>query len=126
LIPLVVIILSALLGLSVIWFKAKESGPLGELGRKEAWAGYFFAGPWIIGFVVFTIGPILASLVFSFCDYDILHAPRWAGLTNYQGWFSDDWEVLGKALGNVAFLSFFGISLGIVTGLSIAMLLNCK
>jgi len=53
--------------------------------RGEAAAGYLFASPWIIGVLVFTAGPIVASLIFSFCDYDVLHPARFAGLDNFRG-----------------------------------------
>ncbi|MDO8588833.1 MAG: extracellular solute-binding protein [Armatimonadota bacterium] len=117
----------ALLGMVIILYaKARQSGPVGKLMRGEALAGYVFASPWIIGFLVFTIGPIIASIIFSFCDYDVLHDARWVGLQNYREWFTDDWKHLSKAFVNVAFLSAIGIPLGIVTGLGIAMLLNTK
>lgn len=62
---------------------ARRAGRVGRLMRGEAAAGFLFASPWIVGFLVFTLGPILASLLFSFCDYDVLHPPRWVGLRNY-------------------------------------------
>ena len=110
----------------ILVIKARQSGPVGSLMRGEALAGYLFASPWIIGFLVFTIGPVIASIIFSFCDYDVLHSPRWVGLQNYHEWFTDDWVRLSKAFVNVAFLSAIGIPLGIITGLGIALLLNTK
>lgn len=59
-----------------------------SLARREAWAGYAFIIPWIIGFLVFTIGPMLSSLYFSFTDYNIVDPPRWVGLDNYARIFS--------------------------------------
>ena len=64
----------------IVYWKIRESGKVGKLMRSEAVAGYLFASPWIIGFLVFTLGPIIASIVFSFCDYDVLHDARWVGL----------------------------------------------
>src|SRR5262249_25049664 len=58
-------------------------GP-GRLMRGEAAAGYLFASPWILGFLAFTAGPILASLIFSFCDYDVLHPARYVGFDNFR------------------------------------------
>jgi multiple sugar transport system permease protein len=63
---------------------AARSGSVGRLMRHEMVAGYAFASPWIIGFLLFTLGPILASLLFSFCDYDVLHPPRFVGLRNFE------------------------------------------
>ena len=44
--------------------------------RRETWAAYGFLSPWIIGFLVFTAGPMIASLVLSFTDYDGISAPH--------------------------------------------------
>ncbi len=59
-----------------------------SLARREALAGYAFVIPWIIGFLIFTIGPMLSSLYFSFTDYDIVNPPRWVGFDNYVRVFS--------------------------------------
>lgn len=59
-----------------------------SLAHREALAGYAFIIPWIIGFLVFTIGPMLSSLYFSFTDYNIVDPPRWIGLDNYARVFS--------------------------------------
>jgi ABC-type sugar transport system permease subunit/ABC-type glycerol-3-phosphate transport system substrate-binding protein len=121
-------ILAAILLAMILYvvIRARQSGPVGRLMRGEAVAGYLFASPWILGFLVFTIGPIIASIIFSFCDYDVLHAARWVGMQNYREWLTDDWPRLAKAFINVGYLSAVGIPLGIVTGLGIAMLLNTK
>ncbi len=99
---------------------------LGEITRREAWAGYLFASPWIIGFVGLTAGPILVSIFLGFCDYDVLHPPRYVGLRNYVELFGVDRYYLTKTLGNALYLAVYGIPLGIFTGLSIALLLNAK
>jgi multiple sugar transport system permease protein len=96
------------------------------MARQETTAGYIMIAPWLFGFLVFTAGPIVASIIFSFCDYDVLHPPRFVGANNYQTLFTDDRELLLKALGNAAYLSLIGIPLGMTTGLAIAMLLNMK
>jgi ABC-type sugar transport system permease subunit/ABC-type glycerol-3-phosphate transport system substrate-binding protein len=94
--------------------------------RAEAWAGFAFLLPWLFGFLVLTAGPIIASLVLSFCDYDVLHAPRWAGLSNYHGLVTSDGALLGKAMGNALYLAAFGLPLGMATSLAMALLLNTK
>lgn len=82
-------IAGALVGLVVIGavgsflLMVRRAGRVGKLMRHEALAGYLFASPWIVGFLFFTAGPILASFVFSFCDYDVLHPARFVGLNNY-------------------------------------------
>ena len=97
---------------------------MGRLAREETFAGYMFASPWVIGFLVFTAGPIIASFIFSFCSYDVLHAARWIGLGNYHALVTSQWSYMSKSMYNVAYLALFGISLGITISLSIAMLLN--
>ena len=123
-----VYILAALLlcGLAVGGVQAKKQIGTSKMARQEAIAGYLMAAPWIIGFLLLTAGPILASLLLAFSDYDVLHSPRYAGLNNFQTLFTDDRELLTKAFYNAAYLSVIGIPLGMTTGLSIAMLLNMQ
>jgi multiple sugar transport system permease protein len=123
-----VYILAALLlcGLAIGGVQAKKQIGTSKMARQEAIAGYLMAAPWIIGFLLLTAGPILASLLLAFSDYDVLHAPRYAGLKNFQTLFTDDRELLTKAFYNAAYLSAIGIPLGMTTGLSIAMLLNMQ
>lgn len=59
------------------------------LAKREAAAGYMYVTPWIIGFLLLTVGPMLASLYFSFTDYDIVSSPRWIGIQNYTQLFQD-------------------------------------
>ena len=52
--------------------------------RRETRAAFAFLSPWLIGFVVFTLGPMIASLVLSFTDYDGISSPKSVGLANYR------------------------------------------
>ncbi|MCC6443297.1 MAG: extracellular solute-binding protein [Armatimonadetes bacterium] len=81
--PYLIVAALALAGAGFVWRKARQAGPVARLLRGEAFAGYLFASPWIVGFLVFTIGPIIASIIFSFCDYNVLHPARYLGLKNY-------------------------------------------
>jgi multiple sugar transport system permease protein len=51
---------------------------------------YLFLAPWLFGFFILTAGPMLASLYLSFTAFDLLTAPRWIGLANYERMFGDD------------------------------------
>jgi len=126
--PLAVLAAAFLSLVAVVWVLARRSGRVGKLMRGEARAGYLFASPWIIGFLVFTLGPIVASAILSFCDYDVLHPARYVGLQNYKWALSpvDDWPVVYHSLRNVAFMAIVGIPLNMAVGLGIAMLLNAK
>lgn len=91
---------------------------------REGVAGYAFASPWLIGFVVFTAGPVIASILLSFTEYDVLHPAQFVGMENYRELFGRD-PVFWKALGNTAFM-VAGVPLGMAVGLGIAMLLNAE
>lgn len=90
--------------------------------RNEAYAGYFFATPWLFGFAVFGGGPILFSLIMSLCEYDIFSPPKYVGLKNYADLFLHD-PLLYKSLWNTLYMAI-GIPLGMAVSLAIAMLLN--
>lgn len=57
--------------------------------RTDSRVAYLFLLPWFLGLVVLTAGPILASLYLSFTDFDLLTAPKWVGLENYQAFVDD-------------------------------------
>jgi multiple sugar transport system permease protein len=94
--------------------------------RQEALAGFAFIIPWVIGFLVFTLGPMAASLILSFCDYDVLHPARYAGFANYRDLVTLDRIVFAKSMGNALYLAAVGIPLGMITSLSMALLLNAN
>ncbi|MFI5386585.1 MAG: extracellular solute-binding protein, partial [Fimbriimonadales bacterium] len=115
--------LFALAGLVAAW-RGWRRAPLGLLGRKEARWGLLCILPWIIGFLVFTAGPMLASLFFSLTDYDVLSPPRWVGLRNFADLGGADQANVLKAFGNAAYLAGIGVPLGIFSGLAVALILN--
>jgi len=94
-----------------------------SLSQREAIWAYAFISPWIIGFLVFTIGPMLASLYFSFTDYNIIDSPVWKGLANYQKLFFEDplfWHSLKRTL----YFALLALPLGLLFGFFLALLLN--
>lgn len=92
--------------------------------RRQTAAGFLFAAPWITGMLLLTAGPIVVSLVYSFCRYDVLHPARFVGLENYRRLLSDD-PLFWRSLGNTAYM-MLGVPLGMTVGLAIAMLLNTR
>ncbi|MCY0902945.1 MAG: sugar ABC transporter permease [Firmicutes bacterium] len=94
-----------------------------KLRRREALAFYTFTSPWILGFLIFTIGPIIASLVLSFTNWDMFQAPTWIGLQNYQNLVVNT-PLFWIALQNTAYYAFITVPLGIVIALILAVLLN--
>ncbi len=65
-------------------------GSLSQMRQREAIQGYLFISPWIIGFLIFTLGPMLASFYYSFTLYNVQTSPRFTGLYNYDYAFSQD------------------------------------
>ncbi len=124
--PLIIVGVLSLGGLAFGGVRIKNHVGNSPMARREALTGYMMAAPWIVGFLLLTAGPILASMMLAFSDYDVLHAPRYAGMSNFQNLFTDDRATMLKAFGNAAYLAVFGIPLGMATGLAIAMLLNMK
>jgi multiple sugar transport system permease protein len=98
--------------------------PRGKLARKEALWFYFFIAPFLIGFVLFLGGPILASLGLSFTNYNVAKPPEWAALDNYGRLFTD--RIFFKSLEVSAYYTLLAVPLGIVASLSLAVLLNQK
>ncbi len=90
--------------------------------RREEIAGYLFILPWLIGFLVFQLGSMIASLVLSFYSVDFLTAPTFVGLANFQTLWSD--ARFWHALGNTAYYALGRMPFVLALGLSIALLLN--
>lgn len=95
------------------------------LKKAENRAGYLFAGPWILGIIIFGAFPFLASLYLSFTNYNMLSTPDFIGLTNYRILFTND-SIFWVSLGNTVYHVLIAVPLGIVMGLLIALLLNNK
>jgi multiple sugar transport system permease protein len=91
--------------------------------RREAIAFHLFAAPWIIGFLCFTLGPMVISFLLSFTQYDVITPARWVGLSNYVTMFTNDglvWQAL-----RVTFSYALGaVPLGLVISFLVAVLLN--
>lgn len=94
------------------------------LARREALMGLLLVSPWWLGFLLFTLGPMVASLYFSFCDYKVIQPPRWIGLGNYQRMFAD--ELFYKSLSVTTRYTLVSVPLGIIASLVVAVLLNQK
>ena len=87
--------------------------------KKYAW--YVFTLPFIIGFFVFLLVPMLLSVYYSFCDYDILSPPRFIGLDNFAEMLTD--ETFFKVLGVTFYFAFVSVPLKLLFALFVAMLL---
>ncbi len=98
--------------------RRRTGGPLGGEGR---WAVLFLA-PTILGLVVLSAGPILATIAISLTQWDLLRAPQFVGLDNFANLASDDRFLL--ALRNTAFYTVVAVPLGLLVSLPLALALN--
>jgi multiple sugar transport system permease protein len=92
--------------------------------RREAINAYIMLAPWIIGFIVFTAGPMVASIVISFMDWPLLQAPKWIGLGNYKFMFKD--ELFWISLYNTIYYTLIGVPLRVIAALCVALAMNLK
>ena len=93
--------------------------------QREALYGWLFALPAIIGMVAFDVGPMMASVLIAFTEWNGVTPPQWIGLANYEEiLFRDDLFWLSLRITTV--FAFVSIPLNLVTGFLLALLLNQK
>jgi multiple sugar transport system permease protein len=93
-----------------------------KYNRREAIAGYLFISPWIVGFLVFTLGAMIYSLVISFSDYNLAtNQASPAGFSNSAELFQDPSVMM--SLGNTLFYAVMAVPLEIIFALFLAILL---
>lgn len=91
--------------------------------KRNQVMGLLFISPWLIGFFLFALFPLIASLYYSMTNYDFIRTPQFIGLTNYVRLFTSDpdfWTVMYNTIYYVG----FGVPLGIAVAFMIANLLN--
>lgn len=91
---------------------------------KNELSGILFALPAIIGFALFTIGPMLYSFYISFTDYSGTNVPTFTGLDNYTRMFSGEDQYFYKSLGVTLYFVVLSVPSAIIYSFLIALLLN--
>jgi multiple sugar transport system permease protein len=108
-------------------------GPLTRVRRwasgfreRETWVAYAFVFPWLLGFVVFTAGPMVASAYLSLTDYSVIQPTTYVGLENYR-FIWEDLKVpdsdIRIALHNTAVFALMSVPLTMIVALGLAMIL---
>lgn len=92
-----------------------------RIDQNENMSGYLFAGPWLIGFFVLSLVPIVLSIYYSFCRYDVLRPPMFIGFENYTYLFLES-EKFYKSIYNTIFFLIFRVPLVIIGSLLLALL----
>lgn len=95
-----------------------------QLMRREGRMGYVFIAIWIVGLLLFGLGPILASGALSFTNYDIASAPQWNGLANYAHMLHS--TLFWQSLKVTAIYTAAAVPLGILAGIVLAIMLNAN
>ena len=93
-----------------------------RLGNRGGLAGYFFVAPSLIFLLAFVIVPIFGALYYSLTDYDLMSAPKFAGLKNYRNLLSD--TRYPRSVTNTLYFAFGTVPTGVVTSLLLAALIN--
>jgi multiple sugar transport system permease protein len=93
--------------------------------RRDTVEGYLFIMPVVLGLLIFTFGPMLASLYFSLTDYPILRSPEWIGLQNYIKLFTQE-KYFWKSVQVTVIYAVFSVTLGIIGSFILALFLNQK
>ncbi|MFI7600222.1 carbohydrate ABC transporter permease [Actinoplanes sp. NPDC049681] len=89
--------------------------------RRETWAAFGFLSPWIAGFLIFMAGPMVASLVLSLTDYDVLTSTDYVGAENYRQLLAD--PKVRTSLANTLVYTLLHVPLTMALSLALAMLL---
>jgi multiple sugar transport system permease protein len=95
---------------------------MSQMRRREAIDGYIFVAPWLIGFILLTAGPMIASIVLAMMSWDLFSDPVWVGFENFQNLFKD--PLVRISLWNTAFYTFLSVPLNLMVSLGMALLLD--
>ncbi|MCK5737582.1 sugar ABC transporter permease [bacterium] len=98
---------------------------IGNFRKKEERQFYMFISPWLLGFLVFTAGPMLFAIYLSFTRWDVIGTPHWIGLANFKELFFDD-PKFWISLKVTAIYSVIAVPLHLSSSLLVAILLNQK
>jgi multiple sugar transport system permease protein len=95
-----------------------------RLLRREAIEGYLCIFPWLLGFVAFTLGPMIASVGLSFAKWEVLSPLEWIGFDNFRRMATD--ELFVTALVNTAIISLGSVPVQLAFALVVALALNVR
>jgi multiple sugar transport system permease protein len=99
--------------------------PWSPARRREALEGILYLSPWIVGFLVFIAGPLVASLYLGFTKYNVLRPAQWIGLQNYVTAFTND-ELFLPSIWRSFYYALLSVPLAMIGSLIVAILLNQK
>lgn len=95
---------------------------MGPAAKREAWMFYLLASPWILGFIVFTAGPMIASAYLSLTRWDLFGSPQFIGLDNFRKLLED--PLVRQSLKVTLTYAAMSLPLSLLGSMLLAMLLN--
>ena len=93
-----------------------------RLERRKLALGLLFISPWIVGFLAFTVYPVVYTLRISFTRYSGFGEPMWVGFANYRGLWTD--VVFWQSLQNTLYYTVLAVPIGIVVAMLMALAMN--
>ena len=96
-----------------------------RMERRHLRNGLLFAAPYLVGFAALFLYPLLASIYYSLCQYNVIKPPVWVGLDNFRELFARD-PLFWRSLYNTLYYTVFAVPLGLVVSIGLALLLNQK
>lgn len=91
---------------------------------KEELKFFLFISPWVVGFLVFFIGPALTSLIYSFADYNSITPPKWIGFDNYKHLMDD--TIYLKSFSNTMFFVLIAVPVTVAFQVLVSVVLNVE
>src|SRR4051812_18936488 len=92
--------------------------------RRSTAAFWVFISPWVVGFLLFTLGPMLYSLVLSFFDWNLIDPPTFTGLDNYSRAASD--PLVAKAVQVTLTFAVLSVPLQVALSIGVAVLMSVR
>ncbi|MCX6151407.1 MAG: sugar ABC transporter permease [Ignavibacteriales bacterium] len=96
---------------------------INKLNKQQATSGILFMVPWFIGFLIFGLYPMIMSIYYSLCRYDVLRIPQFIGLGNYQKLIFED-PYFWTSISNTLVYTILRVPLCIIGSLLLAVLVN--
>ncbi|MCA1596731.1 MAG: sugar ABC transporter permease, partial [Chloroflexi bacterium] len=98
------------------------SEPITRKEVRRVALGLSFLSPWLVGFLIFTLVPIVLAFYYSLCDYSLLQSPVFIGLSNYSALAGD--PIFWTSLKNTLVYAAIALPAGMLVSLGLAILLN--
>jgi multiple sugar transport system permease protein len=95
------------------------------MARHEERAAYLFLAPWLIGLVVFLLGPIVASIFISMTNWNVISSPEWVGLANYHEMLFED-PNFWTSIRVTTYFTLLSVPITMAAGLALSLLLNMR